>query len=229
MALLLVLLVPFTSLAGCGGSENAETADIVTTSPWVGIETVTYRLRDANGRPQGQAVLAVQRDGDKLRLTQTFTSDSNRDETSVLVDPQTLKPASGTRTITGDSQDEITTTYTEDGVLIRQGGKQSGLTVPEHSYDNDTSLFLWRTIRFEEGYTASYNTIITNRRNRQVVTLRLVGKESLQVPAGQFSAWRLEIKAGDVKQTAWIADTRERTLLKYDNSRNLIFELEKLP
>ena len=40
----------------------------------------------------------------------------------------------------------------------------TGLSVDEHSYDNDTSLFLCRTIALAEGYESSYITVITNQR-----------------------------------------------------------------
>ena len=55
------------------------------------------------------------------------------------------------------------------------------------------------------------------------------GKETVRVPAGEFTAWRLEIEAEDVKQIAWIADTPARTLVRYDNDNGLVFELEKAP
>ena len=59
------------------------------------------------------------------------------------------------------------------GVLIKHNDeKQTGLSVPEHSYDNDTSLFLWRTLPFAIGYEGRYTTIITNFRARQTVDLK---------------------------------------------------------
>lgn len=122
--------------------------------------------------------------------------------------------------------DQLEVTYTEDGALIRQGGRQSGLSVPEHSYDNDTSLFLWRTLPFEEGYTARYVTIITNRRNRQTVEVTVRGREPVQIQAGTFTAWRIEIRTSNANQVAWYADDAARTLLRYDNGIGLVFELD---
>jgi hypothetical protein len=57
------------------------------------------------------------------------------------------------------------------------------------------------------------------------VTLEVIGKESVSVPGGQFSAWRLEVRAGGVRQIAWFADTAQRQLVKYDNDNGQIFEL----
>jgi hypothetical protein len=61
------------------------------------------------------------------------------------------------------------------------------------------------------------------------VTLRVIGKETVRVPAGEFQAWRLEVKTSNAKQTAWYADTPTRPLVRYDNDRGLFFELERAP
>lgn len=196
--------------------------------PWSGDEEQTYILVDDDGKHLGDAILAVVLDGDTTRLEQTFISDAAHDSIEVVVDSATLKPISSLRQIEESDGDEtrIEVEYTEDGALIKQNDdKQSGLSVPEHSYDNDTSLFLWRTLPFADGYEASYTTIITNHRSRQKVNLRVEGIEMVTVPAGTFEAWRLVITTSNARQIAWFADTPERTLVRYDNDRNLIFEL----
>lgn len=196
--------------------------------PWADDETHSYVLIDDDGEHLGDAVLSVVADGETTRLTQTFVSEAANDSIEVLVDSATLKPVSSLREIEETDGDEtrIEVEYTEDGALIRQNDdKQSGLSVPEHSYDNDSSLFLWRTLPFAEGYEGSYNTIITNHRTRQKVNLRVTGLETVTVPAGTFEAWRLVITTSNARQIAWYANTPERPLVRYDNDRNLIFEL----
>jgi hypothetical protein len=217
-------------IAACGGGGASKPAtDIVSVVPWKDSEKLTYVLSDKSGRQTATGTFTVTRQGAQTVLTQSYVSGGNTDETSVTVDSQTLKPISSRRVIEGTDEQTIEVTYTEQGALIRQGERQSGLSVPEHAYDNDTSLFLWRTIDFREGYTARYVTIITNRRSRQDVDLTVTGRESVSVPAGQFNAWRLEIKPENARQVAWFADTPERTLLKYDNDRGTVWELQTKP
>jgi hypothetical protein len=163
-----------------------------------------------------------------MTLVQRFEGPTTRDATSVVVNGKTLKPVSSSRRITTQKDDEsIEVVYTPDGALIKQGDKQSGLSVPEHAYDNDISLFLWRTIAFQPGYQARYVTVITNRRSRQNVTLRVLGKETVRVPAGSFEAWHLQVKAGGVTQSAWYADTPQRPLVRYDNDNGLTYEMDQ--
>jgi hypothetical protein len=229
LRLLPVLLVP-TLLLACGDEDRPPTSDIVSTIPWRDNESLTYRLEDDDGEALGSGVLTVDVLDGTTELSQSFVAGNNRDQSVVVVDSTTLKPESSRReVIAGDDTEVIEVTYTPNGALIRQGERQSGLMVPEHSYDNDTSLFLWRTIPFAEGYEASYVTIITNRRSRDTVTLRVTGRERVTVPAGSFDAWRLEIRSSNARQLAWYADTPTRPLLRYDNDRGTIFVLETPP
>jgi hypothetical protein len=201
-------------------------------APWRDGEALSYRLVDDDGKMLAEGVLRVEFEGGQTVLSQEFTSSEAQDTASVTVDSRTLKPVSARREIDrqGDGDDEtIEVTYTDEGALIKQGDRQSGLSVPQHAYDNDSSLFLWRTLPFAEGYEASYVTIITNRRSRQEVYLRVIGKESVTVPAGTFDTWRLEITTSNARQTAWIADTPARPLVRYDNDRDVIFELTSRP
>ncbi len=221
-------LLLITILACSSGEAGPPTSDVAGTAPWTDGESYTYVLVNDDGR-ELQAALSVEIDGDRTTLSQQFESATAEDTTTVTVDSVTLKPIASEREIREPDGDEerIEVEYTEDGALIRQGDdKQSGLSVPEHSYDNDTSLFLWRTLPFTEGYEGSYTTIITNHRTRQKVNLRVEGLERVTVPAGSFEAWRLVITTSNARQVAWYANTPQRQLVRYDNDRDLIFELK---
>ncbi len=218
-------------LLSCGGSESRPTSDVVAKVPWPAEENLSFVLKDKGGRTVGRGVLTVSAESDgRSRLSQRFTAGENSDETSVVVDAKTLRPISGQRVIVAPNQrDEIQTTYEGETARIKQGDKQTGLKLPENAYDNDTSLFVWRAIDFRDGYNGSYWTIITNRRSRQQVTIIVMGREQVTVPAGQFTAWKLQVETENARQTAWYADTPSRPLVRYDNDRGTIFELERLP
>jgi hypothetical protein len=180
-------------------------------------------------------VHTIERDGDTYVLTTRYESpNGNSDTTTVTVDANTLKPRSSLRLIENDNpddEDRIEVKYTEDSAVITtgEGDKQTGLSLEEHSYDNDSSLFLWRTIAFAEGYESSYITVITNRRTDQQVILRVPGKETVKVPAGEFTAWRIDIITSNARQIAWYADTPARPLVKYDNDRGTVWQLTEAP
>jgi hypothetical protein len=200
--------------------------------PWPQDEVLEYVLVDDDGTRLAAGSLEISVNGDETTLSQRYVSETTADSIDVVVDSRTLKPRSSTRSIENenpDDEDLIEVEYTQEGATVKVGGRQTGLAVPEHSYDNDSSLFLWRTLPFADGYEASYITIITNRRSRQEVYLRVRGKETVTVPAGTFEAWRLEIATENARQVAWYADTPSRPLVRYDNDRDVIFELTSRP
>ncbi len=211
-------------------ASGGPTSDVAGSIPWPSSETLNYNvLNKKSNENLGKITLSVDASGSNTKLSQLFDGNTTKDDLTVTVDSKTLKPISSQREIKNSKDDtKISADYTPQGVLIEQGDKkQSGLTVPDHSYDNDTSLFLWRTLPFADGYTANYVTIVTNRRTRQTVHLHVFGKETVNGPAGSFQAWRLQIKAAGVTQTAWYADTPTKQLVRYDNDNGLIYELAK--
>ena len=236
-ALLAPLLAGLLLALACAPEEDVITQDIVSTIPWPNQERAEYVLLDREGEEElGRGVLTVTRQDDRFELRLDFEGDeTNIDKSTVLVDAETLKPTSIHRErVIDDDTETLDAEYDDiEGVVritVKTGDddeRQVPVRLKENYYDNDSSLFLWRTIDFQEEYEAAYRTVVTGGGELQVVRLKVTGKESVTVPAGNFQAWRLEIRAADRKQIAWFADTPERLLVQYDNSRQL-FQLASL-
>lgn len=219
------------ALLGVACSQiTLETADVAGAVPWADHETARYQLVGHDGEDQGTGVLTIQREGDSFRLGLAYTDNSsNSDTTQIVVAADTLKPQSLHREILDQGKTQVLDAeYGPDEVKIRSGDRQSFLRLPEHYYDNDSALFVWRTLPFADGYVAHYNSVLTNRRRTAGVTLKVVGREQVEVPAGTFDAWRLEIRSGSTRQVAWYAGSDGHYLVKYDNSRQ-VFLLEAMP
>ncbi|HLG10243.1 MAG TPA: DUF3108 domain-containing protein [Dehalococcoidia bacterium] len=221
-------------MACSSGRSGPPASDVAGTPPWPEDEIMTYRLVDDDGKQLavGRLIVEVSQATGQTTLRQRFESETTEDSIDVVVDSRTLKPVSSRREIINDNPDDedlIEVMYTEAGASVTIGDRQTGLSVPEHAYDNDSSLFLWRTLPFAEGYEGSYVTVITNRRSRQDVVLSVPRKETVTVPAGTFDCWRLEIATENARQVAWYADTPARPLIRYDNDRDVIFELTSRP
>jgi len=228
----LTLLASPLLAAACAEVEPPVTQDIVSVIPWPDRERAEYALLD-DGEEVGRGTLSVTRRDERFELRLRFENEEAVDESVVLVDAQTLKPYTVRREI---SQQAKTTTgeydETEGIVRITEVGSDGGERVvphrlEEHYYDNESSLFLWRTVAFEEGYQANYHAVLVNQGAQRVVALEVVGKEEVKVPAGTFQAWRVEMRSRGNRQIAWYADTPERPLVQYDNSRQ-VFQLTSL-
>ncbi len=209
--------------------------EIVSGVPWSDDERAEYVLLDRGTQEEcGTGTLTVERQGDRYQLTLSFVADANSDVSTVVVDDETLQPFSVRRERVIDGETEaVEGEYDRDEQVIRVvefTGDDDPREVPrrldeEVYYDNESSIFIWRTIRFEEGYEAKYTAVLVNQGGAaRDVGLRVREKEEITVPAGTFDAWRVDITTDDVDQVAFFADTPEHQLLFYDNSLQ-IFQL----
>jgi hypothetical protein len=239
--LLLALGLGSLLLAACGLAEedSLPAQDVVTSIPWTVGEETSYTILD-NDEVLGTGVLRIDQEDGQLRLSQHYQNPDFDDRSSVLVDPATLKPIEAERTITGeDGVLRIEVHYSNGVAEIERKATEVGkeeerridrLDVPEHAYDTGASLFLWRTIPMQVDYRAAYRsmaTAVVGKSQENSVTLRVLRQETVEVPAGTFEAWRLEIRAPGVRQTAWYSADSARRLLKYDNGQNT-FVLESV-
>ncbi len=224
-------------LGGCLEAKLVPTQDLPVSAPWQAPETLEYVLLDRNdGDEVGRGTLEVAEKDGRYELSQKFSNEKgDYDNSAVLVDPTTLKPASGTRDRLVDGERKrLRSTYDagENVVTIIELNDSGERPVPHRLksdyYDNDTSLFLWRALDFVEGFTVNYHTVVTGSGEQPALHLEVTRKERITVPAGTFNTWRLEIQGPDVKQVAWFADTPERPLVQYDSSIAL-FQLTTVP
>ena len=237
MRLLLVSISLIASLllAGCYQDEEIITSDIVATIPWPDHEEADYALYDRDDRDLeeqlGSGILIVDKTGDQYEFQLNFEGEEGTDNTSVLVDAETLKPDFIRRDIQLEDEDAIIEgNYDHEAevltIKITEDGNERTRPLRlnrEHYYDNEEPLFIWRTIPFEIGYKANYNTVLANRGVIQGLTIEVKAREEVTIPSGTFDAWRLEIGGEDgLHQVAWFATAPDHRLLKYDNSIQLL-------
>jgi len=242
LAVFVVAASCFEARAACAQEDE----ELVSGIPWSDDERAEYVLLGRDTQEEcGTGTLTVERLGDRYQFTLRFeglpegttgaspSAILNSDTSTVIVDDESLQPFSIRRERMTDGETEaVEGEYDREEQVIRvvEYTGDDPREVPrrldeEVYYDNESSLFIWRTIRFEEGYEAKYNTVLVNRGGAlREVKLRVIGKDEVTVPAGTFNAWRVDITAGGVDQVAFFADTPERQLLFYDNSVQ-IFQL----
>ena len=223
------------ALAGCKSETTTLSGEaIVSDTPWPASEEAHYRLMDGD-EVQGDGLLRITSVNGLLTLRQEFESEEFHDEVVAVTLAGTMQPQSVQRVIDGPDGKRRWEVLYEGGVAkvvqhSEDDERQDNLSVPTRSYDSSTDVFLWRTMDFRDGYEASYSDVLSATLARpQVIsqTVRVMGKETVVVPAGTFEAWRLEIRSDDGSQEAWYADTDTRPLVRYDNG-SLVFELLSL-
>ena len=229
LALLASLLA--LALAGCieAETEPPETSDIVAGVPWPDNERAEYVLLNRDSKAEiGSGVLTIARDGDRYELGLNFQNEDATDESAIVVDASTLKPISVRREFRSEDFAILEAEYDDDAEVVniteidKDGDERLvPLRLEEHYYDNESSLFVWRTIAFAEGYEADYYSVLTNFRRNNLVHIEVVEQEEITVPAGTFQTWRVVISFENVEQVAWFSTGPDRALVQYDNSLQL--------
>jgi hypothetical protein len=226
---------------GCDeDSDPVASGPVIGEIPWEAPEETNYRLLDGDDELGTARITVDAASGDSAEAALAsfkqafeFPEREITDEVEALAVAETLAPDSISRVVDGPEGERKWDVEYEDGVVtVHQSDENDertdNLGVPQSAYDTWTDLFLWRTLDFREGYDVSYLGVVTADFSKpEVITieLRVKGLETVEVPAGTYEAWRLEIRAGGRTQKAWIANDDTRTLVRYDNTE-LVFELQ---
>ena len=233
-ALLALLALPALACA-TGGAGSGDTEDIVRAVPFEDGERLVYELVDADGVVVGRGVFTTTARDGAFELIQTYdeaaTPSGERpiiDVATVVVDAATLRPRTSERTIQrrDPSDDEsYEATYGAGGaeaqLVITQvsGGDERTREVElrDHHYDSQSSLWIWRAIALGEGFEANYVSV--NPRDASQVTARLVlvDRQTIEVPAGSFDTWRLQVRNGRDTRIAWIHVEPPHEIVQWDN------------
>lgn len=231
--LILGLVAVAAAVVACSeGDQPLVANDVVGDVPWPQREVATYRV--TQGDIVGECTLSVVAQSSEAAFSQDCAAEEFTDSVTLVVDAETLRPRSTQRTITGpDGVVTCEAEYTSSSVDVTwvspEDERQSELSVPVTFYDTWGDLFLWRTIRFGEGYDQNYVDVAscTNpRAEPELVGVRLTTEaiEEVEVPLGTYETWHLTIRSEGHTQNAWYATEDSRTLVKYDNG-DQVFEL----
>ncbi len=249
-SLLPVLLAFATLLAACSAATpSAQTIDVAADVSFEDGERFVYSLTNDIGEVIGTGTFETTATaGGRLLLRQTYIEADTpegfvptSDVVIVEVDASTLRPFSGSRDIIARDSDGTIEEQTyrwsydlEDDGKVRvtstrtRGDEVSerGFDVREHYYDNESSLWLWRTLAFVEEYDEFYVSVNAIEVSQQTVNVRVPLTQTIAVPAGTFDTWRILLRNGRAVRTAWINAASPHQVVQWDNGV-VIFRLEE--
>ena len=197
---------------------------------WSNGETIEYRVVDDLGNYLGYVQFAFARDGGNWVLTRSGETARLEEHFTLRLDGGTLKPISQVKTFsTAEGNLELKARYHSDKVEIearigepgqkadRQAITKMSATVPPNAVDNDQLPMLLRCLPFSEGYSAEYINVVPELALNTPVTVKVLGREIVDTPAGLFDAWRVEVDFGQVVHSLWYEVDSPHHLVKYDN------------
>ena len=94
-------------------------------------------------------------------------------------------------------------------------------------YDDESLLWLVRGMDLREGYEATYQNVNAGTGGTFPVDLKVEGQETVTVPAGEFTAWKVRIRTASVTQFVWVEASGSRRLVKarIEGIEDVIYEL----
>jgi hypothetical protein len=208
--------------SACSSDADLPSTRVFKAPPWQGAERYTYDLRDQGDKLNGTCELKTT---PEKAPGQTFlehlcgTPDGDRDDRNVTVDSQTLTPTGGSRTIFDAGKNKTTTftsVYTPPSVTFKadEAGKvhnterdlpKATKDSPDPGYYDDESLF-WviRGVPLEKGWEGAYDDVNASNGRIFSATIRVEATESVEVPAGKFTAWKIRLDTNSVTQYFWV-------------------------
>ena len=241
LALFAVVLVAACSAA----TPSAETSRIVSQVPLADGERYVYELVTIEGQLLGRGELTTRLEGTRFVLSQQYEGVPQdgrapaTDVTELAVDASTFAPFGALREAVREEDDGATererwewayTQDAEDGLLsitrTEDGNERNNeLKLRSDHYDNESSLWLWRTLDFDEELDLNYVSVNPIERTQQTVNIQTPAIETIEVPAGTFEAWRLIVRNGRAIRSAWVNSLPPHQVVQWDNG-DVIFRLE---
>ena len=100
------------------------------------------------------------------------------------------------------------------------------VNVPSDSRDERTLLPLLRTLPLRRGYAANINSVYPLTGFSERFSIRILGSETVTVPAGTFDTWQIELRTTDRTTRAWVGQDAPHLLVKFIEGRSqATFEL----
>ena len=239
----LSLLLSLTGLflfifSSCNNSESKMIDDInekiVYQIPFADNQQHKYQVINSQGDLIAWGFLSSFRKEEHLVLEQKYFSSKNEtatDEIILVVDSETFKPLAGLREISHINSEgkQINDVYEwlydndqdfpklKSTITSHNGINDKSLDLVGNYFDNESSFWLWRTFNFSDGGEVFYNTALVLDNDINNVSVSIFPQESIEVPAGNYNAWRLVIRNGRALASVWINTLSPYEMIRYDN------------
>lgn len=221
LASLLLTLVA-CSIGGSAGSEAAGVGLALGPAPWKNGDVARYDIIDKSGKKVGSDVFSFSLSGAAWVISDHTQGSNFEQQAQVRLDAASLQPLGEEKTVKADKTNyTLSTVYSRGKLVINavvNGQKRNAtISVPANGLDNDQLLMTLRALQFSDGYVAQFTNVVAANALKLATTVRVLGRETIQVPAGSFDCWKVELDFGQAKQYVWYDTAGQHDMVQYDN------------
>jgi uncharacterized membrane protein YhfC len=199
--------------------------------PWTDGETSTYDVQDRNGALLGTATWQIRQASEGWSQSYALSIAGRPDRGEVVLGND-LRPVRSWRE---NAAGRVEAEYSQDSVEIRKSSPGSvevqTETLPGGSdvLDNDEVLQVQRALPLAQDYPTRYVNVEPLTATALDSAFRVIAAETVSVPAGEFPAWRAEMRAAGSVHDVWYGRAAPYPLLKYRNrTSGAVFLLREL-
>ena len=225
-------------LTACGAPEPQPL--VLNEEPWADGEVSIYRVTDRDGDPAG--IMRTDINSGQLRsgergwlIRREVDAEGDLEIVAVEASLGKLLPEHAMLIrIDADGTERVATVYDKGQINMTLTTKANNTTyqrssAPTDARDERTILLMARMLPLAEGYSVRFNSYLPVADLLDRVTLQVIKREEVAVPAGLFDAWLIELDNGYRTTRAWIGADPPHPLVKYEDGRSkALFELEKM-
>jgi tetratricopeptide (TPR) repeat protein len=197
-------------------SQYLSGATVLQPAPWKDGEEARLDIKFATGIKIGTVsynVSAGESNGRKTWQISSRTSAGMQSFSRVTVDADSFKPLQSRwkHTLIGD----VEAAYTGDQVELKSAGKTEVKKIDLEGviYDNEEAVQLMRRLPLEAKYSTTLRFLSSLAGSIVPVKLDVSGPESVEVPAGTFNCYKVEL---NIRQTFWYSADPNRYLVKFE-------------
>ena len=221
-SLVVSLLAMIAFVAGCRSGGPTGQGLALGSAPWQDGDRAMYDVVDRDGNRLGRSEFTFAREGGAWVLSAADEIGELHQACTVRIDAQTLQPLDEEKTVRTPKADvTLRTSYTggqlEIKAVVNGEDRSATISVPAHALDNDQLLMTLRALQFADGYQGSYVNVVAASATKVKTMVRVQGKETVEVPAGNLEAWRVELDFGQARQHAWYQVDPPHHMVQYDN------------
>ena len=186
--------------------------------PWIDGERLQLNMSAAGGADIGtaeyRADFVQQANGQKTWRVGCRLMAGPQSVSSVDADADSFRPISShwKHSMLG----EVWATYGTDEVKIKRAGNPAPSTIPMEGavLDNEEAMHAMRRLPLQVGYKTTLPIITPLGGSAISIGLEVVGKETVEVPAGKFDCFKVHLSL--VNQDFWFSDDAHRYIVKFE-------------
>lgn len=243
----LTVITLATGFAACNLSSTTSKTESESQSkgiaiPWKDHEISLYKML-VDGKETNETSFAIDKvtenGKDTYKITNPIILNEGKYEVGAVIEPLSLKPISSYKINNPpekykDKMWEVHSEYTDKlhiKAITPKGEQKVDVKLPSEFIDNESVIMCIRAFPLADNFSRKINLCITQTAKIEPFVVKVVGKEKVTVPAGEYECFKVEMKYAGVTPgvsiNIWYSTDENKSMIKFVQGKTS-FELKSI-